>query len=376
MTAPVKSSDLAKRVQDLLALGDEARERGIVETTTSPPKRHLTAEEREERAASAILKKQAQRSLDRFIRQHGKQPEFQTSIYFECVGLIRLDLIVDDPDFANFRLRINPASLSELQASIASQGLRMPIVVVETPTSGHYHVRAGFKRVMATRNLGWETIPAIVLPADTPEQEEYWINIVENTAREKLSTYEIANAARMMRDRFRIEPEEFAKRSGYSEDHIRQLLLCIDRLPPEILDSWARGDRVPLSVYHKLSLMTHPEAIRNLRLWLGQHRIDAGELLRKLGTRNRERKKLLTAKGIARTQRLMAAVQTSKLAPPIKRLCLDIIEYCQGARSRIDGVVNDHRLKTTETPAAALDEAEGLDPELAHALPALPEIEK
>jgi ParB-like chromosome segregation protein Spo0J len=207
-------------------------------------------------------------------------------------------------------------------------------------------VRAGFRRTLAVRNLGWHDIPATILPSDMPPSEEHWINIIENASREKLSTYELALAARNMRDKFGTSISEFARKTCHPPSYINDLLGCLERLPEEVLNSWAYNDRVPFSIYVKLSVMTPLEAIRNLRLWRGQHRIDdaatlATKALDRRRVRNHENDKILTVKGIERTQRLMVAIQTSTLAPDTKRLAVEIVEYLQGCRKRVDGIIHD-----------------------------------
>ena len=147
-----------------------------------------------------------------------------------------------------------------------------------------------------------------MLSADTPQSEEYWANILENTNREKLSAYEIAHAAKMMRDRFKVTGHAFAQKTGHSPDYVNKLLACIDRLPVEVLNSWRRGDRVPFEIYYKLSCMTPLEAIKNLRLWMGQHRIDSSGAQRRrrlsenCASGRRVPDKLLTVRGVERTQ--------------------------------------------------------------------------
>ena len=296
----------------------------------------------------ALAKRQASRAFDEFQRDYGNQSEYRTrALYAESV-LVPVDKIVDDPKFANFRLSADSSKIADLQTSIDLEGLRTPITVIEAASPGYYHARAGFRRLRAVRNLGWAEIPAIVLPADTPESEEYWANILENTNREKLSAYEVAQAAKLMRDRFGVSGGDFARKSGHSPEYVRQLLSCADRLPPEVLHSWRKGDRVPFKIYHQLSCMTPLEAIKNLRLFMGQHRIDSSELsaadtLRKLRERKRVPDKLLTVRGVERTQRLLMAVKVSKvLSEREKSLCQGVVEYCQGSRKQIAGVIDDY----------------------------------
>jgi ParB/RepB/Spo0J family partition protein len=243
---------------------------------------------------------------------------------------------------------MDPQKLAELQESIELEGLKVPIVAVKSPIDGYYHVRAGFRRVVAIRNLNWESIAAIVLPADTPEAEEYWINIIENTAREKLTTYELAEAAKLMRDRFKVRPVDFAKKAGHSLDYIQDLLLCLDRLPNEVIESWRNGAKLPLKILVKLSTLTPTEAVRNCRLWLGQHRIDAADALRNLERKPERSGKLWSVKGLEKLQRLHMAIKVSPLPAETKQLCIDIVEYLQGARKHVPGLVRDRSPDTKE----------------------------
>jgi len=93
---------------------------------------------------------------------------------------------------------------------MACEGLNDPVTVVEAPGDrGEFLLRKGFRRTTAARSLGWREIPAIILPKDTPVVEEHWINIIENTARSNLSTYEVANACESHAGRLRREPLGF-----------------------------------------------------------------------------------------------------------------------------------------------------------------------
>ena len=321
------------------------------------------------RSRLALAKRESEEAYERFQRAAGPQAEHTTKNLYAESRMIPVDRIIDDPEFKNFRQRIDPVKLADLQTSIELDGLRIPITVIEAQAPGYFHTRAGFRRTAAVRNLGWTEIPAIVLPADMPRSEEYWVNILENCNRDKLSTYEIACAARKMRDEFHVTGHVFAKKTGHSPDYVYKLLSCLDRLPPEVIQSWKNGDQVPFSIYFDLSCMTPIEAIRNLRLWMGQRRIErvsaanaekqAAESLRRLQTRRRSAEKLWTVRGVERTQRLLMAVKVSKLPEPTKEICVKIVEYCLGSRRRVDGVVDDHRrIPTMDLSAPTNDDLE------------------
>ena len=313
------------------------------------------------RAKLHLAKRQAQKAYDEFVAKSGPQAEYHSRLYAQSV-LVPVATILDDPEFKNLRRSMDPYKLTELQESIALEGLKVPIVVIESPIPGYYHVRAGFRRVVAIRNLKWEHIAAIVLPADTPEIEEYWINIIENTAREKLSTYELASAAKLMRDRFNVSPANFAKKAGHSLDYIQDLLLCIDRLPLEVVENWRNGAKLPLRILVKLSTLTTTEAVRNCRLWLGQHRIDPAEALKRLERKPEKSNRLWSNKGIERLQRLHMAIKISSLPAETKRVCIDLVEYLQGVRKHIPGLIKDRTIDTDKTQQ--VDEGDLIKPSL------------
>lgn len=359
---PDNPTALLERLKTILAGDTPPLDTETQATSNDRPYNPLAA-----RAQAALDKRAAQHRIDVLTALTGPQGENCTAANFSETRLIELDRILDDPTFKNSRLTMDPVSLTELTNSINLEGLKVPIVVVTAPKPEYFHIRAGFRRTLAVRHLGWRTIPAIVLPLDTPEAQEYWINIIENTAREKLSTYELAHAARMMRDRFGVKPDEFSRKSGHSLGHIEKLLGCIDRLPPEVLQSWQRGDKIPLEILVKLSAMNPIEAIKNLRLWFGQHRITADEALARLKKPpNRKNEKLWTVSGLERTQKLILAIKISNLPPKTKRLAMDIVEFCQGCRQRIDGIVDEnHHLPVQEfiLPDPEPDEIVPLDPQ-------------
>jgi ParB/RepB/Spo0J family partition protein len=352
--AVLKSDYLLDRVQRILT-GQTSPTAGIeslddikLEAPPAPPPLPHQAAIRAARAVTRANKHGAVKIYD-YQSESPKFGEFATRYFSSSVQIIRTDAIIPDPDFNNFRQSMDLVKLNELQESIRLEGLKVPIIVVDAPITGYYHVRAGFRRIEAIRRLGWESVMAIVLHRDTPQKEEYWVNIIENATRERLTTYELAAAAKMMRDEFDVTPTAFAQRSGHSLEYIQKLLGCVDRLPEEVIQCWKIGDRLPLDILTRLSCLTPQEAIRNCRLWLGQHRLDITEQLKALQKKPGQKAKLWTVKGLERTQRLHMAVKTSKLPDETKRICLEIIEYLQGARSRIPDIIGEKRKQEAES---------------------------
>ncbi|MGL4235018.1 ParB/RepB/Spo0J family partition protein [Tabrizicola sp.] len=90
------------------------------------------------------------------------------------------------------RTALDPAALHQLQYSIATEGLRMPIEVwqLSTPRDGYTHgLISGLRRLTAARALGHQTIPAFLrTPASIPQAMAAMVT--ENEIRSPVSPWE------------------------------------------------------------------------------------------------------------------------------------------------------------------------------------------
>jgi ParB family chromosome partitioning protein len=84
--------------------------------------------------------------------------------------------------------------VEELAASLQTHGLLQPVVV--RPTGDLFELVAGHRRLAAVRHLGWQTIAAIVRPAE--QDEAYLLTLVENLQREDLNPREEAAALEVL----------------------------------------------------------------------------------------------------------------------------------------------------------------------------------
>jgi ParB/RepB/Spo0J family partition protein len=263
------------------------------------------------------------------------------------VRLIPLEKIVSDTDFKNeLRLDATEDEAQNLEESMRSEGLKQPVVVVDR--GGEYHVRWGFRRTKAARKLGWEAIPAIVLPPDTPLPSQYWSNIVENTARSKVHTFEIALAAQVMRDKFRVNYKEFARRTGYDEKYIDNLLRTIDNLPPELLCKWRERRPIPVDHFITWAAMRPDEAVRAFNTYVGLHpraaKVPSG--LPESPKKKRSDFPLLmaTKTGLKRMDRLRFSVACCRtIDEPTRAKWLEIVDFCMGQRNDVPGVHDDSK---------------------------------
>lgn len=273
--------------------------------------------------------------------------------------MVELARIVPDPDFENLRLPPTDEEVQLRADSMRREGMKVPVTLVESSVPRDdgpwYHVRAGFRREKAARLLGWRRVPAVILPRNTPVVDEYWVNVIENSARTKLSSYEVAHAARAMREKFGTSAREFALRAGYSEPYVGNLLRCIDRLPPEVMQVWREQAPIPVDMYVKWSSLTPTEACRAMLTYTGRNPKVVGAWRPPPEVRERVRKlQMASSAGLARMQRLRLAVEvTRELSEDERTLCLQVVDFCSGAREDVPRVYAPEKRKRepdTEPP--------------------------
>jgi len=292
-------------------------------------------------ARSHINKRRAELLRTAAEKKLGPVGELLSQTLVNRVESVPLDLIADDPDFANLRLPPTPDELDKLSDSMRCEGLKVPIEVIPSPGDpSKFCVRAGFRRTTAARLLGWKTISAIVLPADTPLESEYWTNIIENSARDRLTSYEIAHAARTMRDKFKVRARDFASRAGYSESYVLQLLRCIDKLPDDVVEVWRDRAPIPVAMYDKWTNLLPDEAVTAMRVYCGKNPRLVGEWRPPARTDKRSTPiRMASAAGLRRMQRVRFAVEVAReLDEKTRKLCLSVVDFCAGGREDVPGI--------------------------------------
>jgi ParB/RepB/Spo0J family partition protein len=280
-------------------------------------------------------------------RHLGPQGEEKSRDIVGKVKLVPLEEIVSDTDFKNeMRLDATEDEAQNLEESMRSEGLKQPVVLIEH--GDEYHVRWGFRRVKAARKLGWQAIPAIVLPADTPLPSQYWSNIVENVARSKMHTYEIARSAQVMRDKFRVNHKEFSRRTGYDPKYIDNLLRTIDNLPPELLQKWRERRPIPVDYFITWASMRPDEAVTSFNTYVGLHPRAArssSSIPEPPKTKRGDFPLLMATKaGLKRMDRLRFSIACHRTIDDSTRdTWLAIVDFCMGQRNDVPGVHDDNR---------------------------------
>lgn len=191
-------------------------------------------EPKKEKAAPLIFK--AEELMQ--PKKEKKERKADEAIYYIEVGKIR-----PNPDQP--RREFNEEALRELASSIREFGLLQPIVVskiekeVENGTEVEYELVAGERRLMASKLLGLETIPAIIRNVRL-ERERLELAIVENIQRENLNPIEMAKAYSRLQDEFRLTQREVAARLGKSRETVANTLRLLD-LPSNVQDAISKG---------------------------------------------------------------------------------------------------------------------------------------
>lgn len=119
----------------------------------------------------------------------------------------------------NVRRRRITAGLDELVESIKRIGLLQPIVV--RSEDGEYEVVIGQRRYLAAKELGWETIPAIVRDYDVLKGKI--ASMSENIQRRDISGRDKAVVCKYLLDEFGT-PKAVAEELGITEVTVRKWL--------------------------------------------------------------------------------------------------------------------------------------------------------
>ena len=283
-------------------------------------------------------------------RRRGPQGEAKSQAIVGPVRMAPLEKIVSDTDFKN-EVRLDPTEEEArvLEESMSHEGVKVPVVLMEGPGE-EYYVRWGFRRVRAARRLGWEGIPAIVLAADTPASTQYWSNIVENLARSKMHTYEVARAAQVMRDKFRVDYREFARRTGLSPKYVANLLRAADNLPPFLVQKWRERRPIPVDYFVQWGAMRPEEAVTAFNTYVGLHPraqrpAAAPPVPSPPASQPGKREHPLLAAtryGLRRMDRLRFAVASCRAVGDEERArLLAAVDFCMGQREEVPGVYDD-----------------------------------
>jgi ParB family transcriptional regulator, chromosome partitioning protein len=162
------------------------------------------------------------------------------------------------------RSEFNREELEELVVSIREVGLLQPIVVrpLVGATKGqpHYELIMGERRLRASKQLGLETIPAVV--KNTADENMLRDALLENLHRANLNALEEASAYQQLLEDFGITQEQLAERIGRSRPQITNTIRLL-KLPVSVQQRVAAG---VLSAGHARAILAAGDAAAMERL--------------------------------------------------------------------------------------------------------------
>ncbi|TFD69189.1 ParB/RepB/Spo0J family partition protein [Cryobacterium sp. Hb1] len=165
------------------------------------------------------------------------------------------------PNRAQPRTIFDEDDLAELVHSIREVGVLQPIVVrplADEP--GKYELVMGERRLRATKEVGLDTIPAVV--RETADVDMLRDALLENLHRAQLNPLEEASAYQQLLSDFGITQEELAKRIGRSRPQITNTLRLL-KLPEPVQVRVAAG---VLSAGHARAILSVGDPAGMLRL--------------------------------------------------------------------------------------------------------------
>lgn len=142
---------------------------------------------------------------------------------------IPVEEISPDPD----QPRQDLGDLEGLKDSIRRHGILQPLVVSPVDSAG-YRLITGERRYTAARDLGLETVPALVRTVQ--EHQRLEVQLVENLLRKDLDPLEEARSYRRLMDEYGLTQEAVGQKVGKSVASINEMLRLLD-LSPGIQDA-------------------------------------------------------------------------------------------------------------------------------------------
>lgn len=143
------------------------------------------------------------------------------------------------PNAVQPRQEFDREALDELVASIREVGVLQPVVV--RPLAGQsdkYELIMGERRLRATKELGLDSIPAVI--KDTADEDMLRDALLENLHRSQLNPLEEASAYQQLLADFGITQEQLATRIGRSRPQITNTIRLL-KLPAPIQSRVAAG---------------------------------------------------------------------------------------------------------------------------------------
>ena len=174
----------------------------------------------------------------------------------EAAGATKIAVRAISPNPFQPRRAFRMEELTELAASIRTNGLLQPIVVRISASRRSYELVAGERRLRAAKQLGWTDIPAQV--RDVDDRSLLVLALVENLQREELGPLEECHGYEQLRDQFGYTQQEIADAVGKSRSTVANMMR-LAALPASVRRFMEEG---ALSMGHGRAILPLEDAIK------------------------------------------------------------------------------------------------------------------
>ena len=151
-------------------------------------------------------------------------------------------------------------ALNDLKKSIIEHGVIQPITVRRAVDG--YELIAGERRLRASTEAGFDTIPAYILDIETGA-EMLEVALIENLQREDLNPIEVANGYQRLIEECQLTQEQCAVKVGKDRTTVTNFLRLL-RLPEKIQDS-LRNKKI--SMGHARALLALNDTAAMMMAW-------------------------------------------------------------------------------------------------------------
>ena len=159
------------------------------------------------------------------------------------------------------RRDINEETLLELISSIQSQGIIQPLQIIPSlENEGKFEVVSGERRLMASKKIGLDKVPCMILDRNRDADE---IALIENIQRESLHPIELADAIAKLLKKKQKNQSEIAERIGVSKQQISHLM-AISRLPEDIKENLIQKTGIKISFLKKMAYLKDKDSAREI----------------------------------------------------------------------------------------------------------------
>lgn len=158
-------------------------------------------------------------------------PEREKPLTEQTEHIVNIEVTKISPSKYQPREVFNKTKLEELIASIREKGVVQPVLVRETQI-GTYELIAGERRLRAVKELGLQSIPAIIKRVDS-DIDLFELSLIENIQREDLNAIEEARAYQRLMSEFSFNLDGIGKAVGKDKSSISNTMRLL-KLPQKI----------------------------------------------------------------------------------------------------------------------------------------------